>query len=170
MQQELTRGAAAAAGHPEPEAHPPSAITVAGLRKSYGSVHAVRDVSFSVRRSEIVALLGPNGAGKTTTLEILEGFRARDGGAVAVLGLDPGDKSAARERRERTGLVLQDSAVEPYLTVRETRAHQADDLGHVPGALVVAGLAGEGLAHRQVGLDRDVLQDQPGPLAKFGRR
>jgi ABC-type multidrug transport system ATPase subunit len=56
---------------------------VTGLRKSYGTVQAVRDVSFGVRNGEIVALLGPNGAGKTTTLEILEGFRARDGGAVA---------------------------------------------------------------------------------------
>jgi ABC-2 type transport system ATP-binding protein len=101
------------------------AITVAGLRKSYGSVQAVRDVTFSVGHGEIVALLGPNGAGKTTTLEILEGFRRRDGGAVAVLGLDPAANSAARELRERTGLVLQDIAVEPYLTVRETIARQA---------------------------------------------
>jgi ABC-2 type transport system ATP-binding protein len=101
------------------------AITVARLRKTYGSVPAVRDIGFSVRRGEIIALLGPNGAGKTTTLEILEGFRARDGGAVEVLGLDPGDKSAAGELRERTGLVLQDIAVEPYLTVRETLARQA---------------------------------------------
>jgi ABC-2 type transport system ATP-binding protein len=101
------------------------AITVAGLRKSYGSVQAVRDVTFCVGRGEIVALLGPNGAGKTTTLEILEGFRDRDGGTVAVLGRDPSDKSAARELRERTGLVLQDIAVEPYLTVRETIARQA---------------------------------------------
>ena len=82
-----------------------AAITVAGLRKSYGSVQAVRDVSFCVRSGEIVALLGPNGAGKTTTLEILEGFRARDGGAVAVLGLDPGDKAAAARtaRADRAG-------------------------------------------------------------------
>ena len=56
------------------------AVIVAGLRKSYGAVQAVRDVSFTVRPGEIFALLGPNGAGKTTTLEILEGFRARDGG------------------------------------------------------------------------------------------
>jgi ABC-2 type transport system ATP-binding protein len=102
-----------------------SALTVAGLHKSYGRVQAVRDVSFTVLPGEIVALLGPNGAGKTTTLEILEGFRRRDGGVAEVLGLDPGDRSSARELRERTGLVLQDIAVEPYLTVRETIAREA---------------------------------------------
>jgi ABC-2 type transport system ATP-binding protein len=123
----------------------PNAIEVAGLRKSYGSVQAVRDVGFAVRQSEIVALLGPNGAGKTTTLEILEGFRARDEGVVEVLGHDPGDRSSARELRERTGLVLQDIAVEPYLTVRETIARSA---GYYPAPRSVAdvieavGLAG----------------------------
>ena len=124
----------------------PNALTVAGLRKSYGSVQAVRDVSFTVERGEIVALLGPNGAGKTTTLEILEGFRRRDGGVAEVLGLDPGDRSTGRELRERTGLVLQDSAVEPYLTVRETVAREA---GYYPAPRGVAevislvGLAGQ---------------------------
>jgi ABC-2 type transport system ATP-binding protein len=142
---ELTIGAASAAGPAQPEPHRPAAITVAGLRKSYGSVQAVRGVSFSVRLGEIVALLGPNGAGKTTTLEILEGFRARDAGAVEVLGLDPGDKSAARELRERTGLVLQDVAVEPYLTVRETLARQAGYYQApraVPEVIGLVGLAG----------------------------
>jgi ABC-2 type transport system ATP-binding protein len=104
-------------------------ITVAGLRKSYGQVRAVRDISFTVGRGEILALLGPNGAGKTTTLEILEGFRFRDGGVAEVLGTDPGDRSAGRGLRERTGLVLQDIAVEPYLTVRETIAR---DAGYYP--------------------------------------
>ncbi len=74
---------------------PANALEVAGLRKSYGSVQAVRDISFTVAPGEIVALLGPNGAGKTTTLEILEGFRHRDGGIAEVLGLDPGDRSSA---------------------------------------------------------------------------
>jgi len=140
---ELTAGAApAAASVTQSQA---DAITVAGLRKSYGSVQAVRDVSFCVRSGEIVALLGPNGAGKTTTLEILEGFRARDGGSAAVLGLDPGDKAAARELRERTGLVLQDIAVEPYLTVRETIARQAGYYQApraVPEVISLVGLAG----------------------------
>ncbi len=102
-----------------------TAICVTDLRKSYGSVQAVAGVSFSVSSGEIVALLGPNGAGKTTTLEILEGFRARDGGSAEVLGVDPGDRRAIRDLRERVGLVLQDIAVEPYLTVRETIARQA---------------------------------------------
>ena len=143
MHPQLTEGTApAAAGMTQSRS---DAITVTGLRKSYGSVHAVREVSFEVRTGEIVALLGPNGAGKTTTLEILEGFRARDGGAVAVLGLDPGDKAAARELRERTGLVLQDIAVEPYLTVRETIARQAGYYQApraVPEVIGLVGLAG----------------------------
>ena len=143
MHPEVTEGAApAAASVSQSQA---DAITVAGLRKSYGSVQAVRDVSFCVRSGEIVALLGPNGAGKTTTLEILEGFRARDGGSAAVLGRDPGDKAAARELRERTGLVLQDIAVEPYLTVRETIARQAGYYQApraVPEVVSLVGLAG----------------------------
>jgi ABC-2 type transport system ATP-binding protein len=123
-----------------------NAIEVTGLRKSYGSVHAVRNISFTVARGEIVALLGPNGAGKTTTLEILEGFRARDGGTAAVLGHDPGERASARELRERTGLVLQDIAVEPYLTVRETVARSAGyyraprDVGDVIAAVGLTGL------------------------------
>jgi ABC-2 type transport system ATP-binding protein len=128
---------------PRPPA--PRAITVQGLRKSYRSVQAVRDVTFSARAGEIVALLGPNGAGKTTTLEILEGFRSRDGGTASVLGLDPGERSSARELRERTGLVLQDIAVEPYLTVRETISRQAGYYHaprSVPEVISLVGLAG----------------------------
>ncbi len=103
----------------------PDAVVVADLRKSYGAVEAVRGVSFRVGHGEIFALLGPNGAGKSTTLEILEGFRDRDDGRVEVLGMDPADRAAGRELRERIGLVLQDVAVEPYLTVRETVARDA---------------------------------------------
>ncbi|HEX5120526.1 MAG TPA: ABC transporter ATP-binding protein [Pseudonocardiaceae bacterium] len=102
-----------------------SAVEVVELRKSYGQVEAVRGVSFTVEDGEIFALLGPNGAGKTTTLEILEGFRERDAGDVRVLGHDPGNRSSGRLLREQIGLVLQDIAVEPYLTVRETIARNA---------------------------------------------
>ena len=63
-------------------------------------------------------LLGPNGAGKTTTVEILEGYRGRDGGTAEVLGADP--QKATREWRERIGVVLQSSSLYPNLTVRES--------------------------------------------------
>ena len=123
-----------------------SAVVVAGLGKSYGAVRAVGEVSFTVARGEIFALLGPNGAGKTTTLEILEGFRTRDAGRAEVLGLDPGDRATARALRERVGLVLQDIAVEPYLTVRETVARNA---GYYPAprdvdeVIALVGLTGQ---------------------------
>jgi ABC-2 type transport system ATP-binding protein len=71
---------------------------VDGLAKSYRDVAALRGISFTVAPGEIFALLGPNGAGKTTTLEILEGFRKRDGGRAEVLGLDPGDPAGHRGR------------------------------------------------------------------------
>src|ERR1039458_8825446 len=93
------------------------AIVVEELRKSYGSLHAVRGVSFSVEPGEVFGLLGPNGAGKTTIVEILEGYRHRDSGRVEVLGADPA--TAGRDLRRRVGMVLQECAVEPYLTVRE---------------------------------------------------
>ena len=94
-----------------------TAISVRGLRKSYGALEAVRGISFDVAAGEVFGLLGPNGAGKTTTVEILEGYRERDGGEVEVLGCDPG--RAERDFRERIGVVLQSSQLWPSLTVRE---------------------------------------------------
>ncbi len=70
---------------------PAAAISVSGLRKSYGRHEAVRGIDLEVRPGEIFAFLGPNGAGKTTTVEILEGYRERTGGEVSVLGTDPGE-------------------------------------------------------------------------------
>jgi ABC-2 type transport system ATP-binding protein len=112
---------------------PPSvdsvAISVDGLGKAYrsraGVVDAVRSVSFEVTHGEVFALLGPNGAGKTTVLQILEGFLARDSGAVAVLGCDPGSSAELTRLRQRVGIVFQETAVEPYLTVREVLQRNA---------------------------------------------
>ena len=94
-----------------------TAIDVKGLRKSYGSLEAVRSVDLEIAAGEVFALLGPNGAGKTTIVEILEGYRRRDAGTVSVLGFDP----ARRERalKQRIGIVLQSTGVEQFLTVAE---------------------------------------------------
>ena len=93
-------------------------IDVRGLRKSYADVEAVAGIDLHVDRGEVFALLGPNGAGKTTTAEILEGFRQRTAGDVEVLGYDPAKR--ALDLRQRIGIVLQSTGVDPYLTVRET--------------------------------------------------
>jgi ABC-2 type transport system ATP-binding protein len=92
-------------------------IEVSGLRMRYGSLEAVRGLDLRVVRGEVFAFLGPNGAGKTTTVEILEGFRRRTGGEVAVLGTDPAE--AGPSWRARIGVVLQESAPERDLTVAE---------------------------------------------------
>ena len=106
-----------------------AAIKVADLRKSYGAIEAVKGISFEVAEGEVFALLGPNGAGKTTTVEILEGYRRRDGGTVSVLGMDP-ERGGSR-LRERIGIVLQECGFEELLTVREILDRQA---GYYPGA------------------------------------
>jgi ABC-2 type transport system ATP-binding protein len=104
------------------------AIEVSGLRKSYGPYEALQDVTFSIEEGEVFGLLGPNGAGKTTTVEILEGYRARSGGEVRVLGFDPQD--AAKAFRQRIGVVLQSSSIYPSLTVRENLALFAGYYAH----------------------------------------
>jgi ABC-2 type transport system ATP-binding protein len=91
-------------------------VVVDRLVKRYGAREAVRDLSFSVTPGEVFALLGPNGAGKTATVEILEGFRVRDGGQVRVLGDDP---AASRSLRQRVGMMPQHSALYPHITVWE---------------------------------------------------
>jgi ABC-2 type transport system ATP-binding protein len=95
-----------------------SAISVRDLRKSYGKYEALRGISFEIKEGEVFGLLGPNGAGKTTTIEILEGYRTRDGGDVEVLAFDP--ERAGSAFRERIGVVLQHSQLWPNLTVAET--------------------------------------------------
>jgi ABC-2 type transport system ATP-binding protein len=97
-----------------------AAIRVTGLRKTYEGRAAVDGVDLAVERGEVFSLLGPNGAGKSTTVEILEGYRKRDSGEVAVLGADPAHATAAW--KSRIGIVLQrvdDLAQSSELTVRE---------------------------------------------------
>lgn len=114
-------------------------ISIRGLKKSYGDSTVLHGIDLDIERGEIFALLGPNGAGKTTTVEILEGYRDRDGGEVSVLGVDP--RRATMQWRDSIGIVLQDSADFSDLTVTESVAHfrhyytRPRDLHHVIDAV-----------------------------------
>jgi ABC-2 type transport system ATP-binding protein len=115
---------------PVPGALPPSApldpdaaISVRGLVKRYVDRNAVDGLDLDIRRGEIFALLGPNGAGKTTTVEVLEGYRERDGGEVRVLGVDPA--AGGRRWKADLGIVLQSGAGDSQLTCLELLRAQA---------------------------------------------
>jgi ABC-2 type transport system ATP-binding protein len=121
-----------------------SAILVRDLSKSYGTHEALRGISFEIAEGEVFGLLGPNGAGKTTTVEILEGYRRRDQGEVAVLGHDP--ERPGRGFRERIGVVLQQSQLWPTLTVAETHRMFAGYYEHprdIDEVISVVGLEGK---------------------------
>jgi ABC-2 type transport system ATP-binding protein len=101
----------------EPLAAESPAVAVSSLTKSYAGVPAVDGLSFEIYRGEIFALLGPNGAGKTTTLEILEGYRQRDGGKVDVLGIDP--EREPEKLKPVIGVMLQSGGIYPTVTPYE---------------------------------------------------
>jgi ABC-2 type transport system ATP-binding protein len=119
------------------------AVIIRGLARNYGAYRAVDNLHLTVPRGEVFALLGPNGAGKTTTVEILEGYRRRDGGEVEVLGRDPRD--ADPRWRSRIGIVLQSTGEFEELTVEEVVGHFArfypnpDDPTKVIGQVGLAG-------------------------------
>lgn len=94
-----------------------SILQVENLVKHYGSVQAVRGVSFAVEEGEVFGLLGPNGAGKTTTVEILEGLRTPDSGRVSVCGLDP--QKSPQELKHEIGAALQATSLPDKLRVME---------------------------------------------------
>src|SRR5262245_17196881 len=93
------------------------AVEIAHLRKTYGELAAVDDVSFSVAEGEILGILGPNGAGKTTTVECAIGLRSPDSGTIRLLGLDP--RADRDEIHQIVGVQLQASALPAKLKVGE---------------------------------------------------
>ena len=99
-------------------------IEVSSLKKCYGDLKAVDDISFTVNKGEVFGLLGPNGAGKTTTIEILEGLRAKDGGDVKVLGLDPWKNGY--ELHKKIGVIPQEFTFFEKTTPREAIIYYAD--------------------------------------------
>jgi len=92
-------------------------IEVKNLRKTYGSVVAVEEISFEVYEGEIFGMVGPNGAGKTTTVECVEGIRKPDKGELRILGLDP--QLEGYSLRQRIGVQLQETALQDHLKVWE---------------------------------------------------
>lgn len=96
---------------------PQPVVEIEHLKKYYGDVRAVDDVSFQVFQGEIFGFVGPNGAGKTTTIECAEGLRRPDEGRVHMLGLDP--QADGYKLKERLGIQLQQASLPPQIKVRE---------------------------------------------------
>jgi lipooligosaccharide transport system ATP-binding protein len=98
-------------------------VQVESLRKTYGDLHAVKDISFNVRKGECFGLLGPNGAGKTTTIRMLYGYTPRDAGKLTLFGLDIDHD--IREIKRRIGICQQEDSLDPDLSVLENLAGYA---------------------------------------------
>ena len=110
-------------------------IEVHNLSKSFGDVHAVQDLSFSVPAGEIFAFLGPNGAGKTTTIKMLTTLLRPSTGNIRLDGLDPVTRQ--NDVRQRFGIVFQDPSLDAELTAWENmQLHGV--LYHVPRATRLA--------------------------------
>jgi ABC-2 type transport system ATP-binding protein len=137
-----------------------AAVEAEGLAKSFGSVHAVDGLSFSVEPGQVVGLLGPNGAGKTTTVRMLVGLIRPNKGSASLLGekVKPGAKIL-----ERVGALVEKPAFVPYLSGLENlRVHwlAGGDTWPAPGleeALVVANL-GDAVHRRTRGYSQGMRQ------------
>ena len=97
----------------------PTLLSVEGLSKSYGGVHAVRGVSFELKAGEILALIGPNGAGKSTCFDMLNGQTAPSAGRIDLLGQDTTGKRPREIWRLGVGRTFQITATFSTMTVRE---------------------------------------------------
>jgi ABC-2 type transport system ATP-binding protein len=124
------------------------AVSLVGVSKDFGHVHAVREVDLTIEPGEIVAFLGPNGAGKTTTIDMVLGLSEPTAGEVSVLGLRPRHAIA----RGLVSAVMQTGGLLKDITVRETVAYTASlfaDTRPVDEVLADAGITG--IADRKVG-------------------
>jgi len=124
-----------------------SAVSLAGVTKDFGAVHAVRGIDLTIEPGEVVAFLGPNGAGKTTTIDMILGLSQPTTGSVAVLGLKPRDAIA----RGLVSAVMQTGGLLKDLSVRETVEYTASlfaDTRPVDEVLATAGITG--IADRKV--------------------
>lgn len=105
----------------------PKAIEITGLKKYFGEVKAVDDISFEVERGSLFAFLGLNGAGKSTTINIICTLLKKDGGKVSVAGIDI-DKDPVAIRK-KTGVVFQGSILDEKLSVKDNLSVRASFYG-----------------------------------------
>lgn len=98
-------------------------LEISHLHKSFGEIHAVNDLSFTVREGELFAFLGVNGAGKSTTISIICGLLEKDSGSVRIGDAESGYDSG--EAKREIGVVFQNSALDQPLTVRENLESRA---------------------------------------------
>ena len=138
------------------------AIRIEGLKKSFGKIKAVDDLSFSVREGELFAFLGANGAGKSTTISIITGTLSHDGGRVLVNGKDVTEDNG--EVRRSVGVVFQTSALDLSLSARDNLISRA----------ALYGIFGEELSQRisEVSrmLDLSEILDRPISHLSGGQR
>ena len=145
----------AAASHPDLSGEIPLALHCTGLFKRYGAIAPVAGLDLDARRGELLALLGPSGCGKTTTLRLIAGFEEPDSGRIEVGGrvvadLGPGRRRCDPPERRRVGMVFQDYALFPHLSVARNvsfglpRGGRGESDRRVASALSAVGMAGMG--------------------------
>lgn len=102
-------------------------ISVTHLSKNFAEYQAVKDISFTVKKGEILALLGPNGAGKTTTINCILGFLKPDGGNVDIAGVDPAKDVV--EARKQLAYIPEQVALYPKLSGLENLVYMSKVAG-----------------------------------------
>lgn len=131
-----------------------AAVTVQGLRKAYGSLVAIQDISFEAATGEIFGVLGPNGSGKTTSVECVQGCGGPTAAPSRMLGLDP--QTHRHELRRRIGSQLQESAlldrIKVWQALRLCASVRAGTVGAGSPVPCRRGAAGHLVAAQQPGL------------------
>jgi iron(III) transport system ATP-binding protein len=118
-----------------------------GVAKRFGAVRAVDDAQLCVEKGEFVALLGPSGCGKTTLLRLIAGFEHPDAGEIEIAGRRVAGGTWVPPERRKVGMVFQDYALFPHLTVAENVAFglpRAEKKTRVPAVLALVDLCGLG--------------------------
>ena len=106
------------------------AVSIQGVHKHFGTLHALNDITFDVQQGSFFGLLGPNGAGKSTLINIMAGLTRADAGSISVMGHDV--VQGYRQARHSLGVVPQELVYDPFFTVREILKLQSGYFGHGP--------------------------------------